>query len=65
MNWLNFKKAAAGIMSLALVIGTSGYLPSPAKANAASGGVTINEVCAKNTKQTVSGGLYDWIELYN
>ena len=65
MNWLNLKKAAAGVMSLALVIGTSGYLPSPVKANAASGSVTINEVCAKNTKQTVSGGLYDWIELYN
>ena len=65
MKWSNLKKAAAGIMSLALVIGAPGYLPAPARANAASGGVTINEVCAKNTKQTISGGLYDWIELYN
>ncbi|MBR4627326.1 MAG: CotH kinase family protein [Ruminococcus sp.] len=65
MNLLNLKKAAAGIMSLALIIGTSGYMPSPARANAASGSVTINEVCAKNTSYNIKGGLYDWVELYN
>ncbi len=63
MRKSNFRKAAAGIMSLALLLGTAGYLP--AKTHAASASVTINEVCAKNTGYNISGGLYDWIELYN
>ena len=50
-------------MSLALVLNTAGYLPG--RADAASGGVSINEVCAKNNSSSINGGLYDWVELYN
>ena len=51
-------------MSLALLLGTAGYLPAM-KVSAASG-VTINEVCPKNTSYAApDGGMYDWVELYN
>ena len=60
----NARRTGAGIMSLALLLGTAGYLPAT-KAAAASG-VTINEVCPKNTTYAApDGGLYDWVELYN
>ena len=63
-----FKRTAtrtcAGIMSLAMLLGTAGLFPA-SKAAAASA-VTINEVCAKNTTyQAPDGNYYDWIELYN
>ena len=57
------KRASAGLLGLAMALNASGFAPYQAKA--ASGGVTINEVCAKNTSYTIEGGLYDWIELYN
>ncbi|PWJ10235.1 CotH kinase family protein [Ruminococcus flavefaciens] len=58
------KRTAAGIMSLALLLGAAGMLPAPKAA--AAGAVTINEVCPKNsTYPAPDGGLYDWIELYN
>lgn len=60
----NARRTGAGIMSLALLLGTVGYLPTT-KAAAASG-VTINEVCPKNTSYAApDGGMYDWVELYN
>ena len=63
-----FKKSAirtgAGIMSLAMLLGTAGLFP--AQQAAAAGTVTINEVCPKNGSYTApDGGTYDWIELYN
>ena len=58
------KRTAAGIMSLALLLGAAGMFPAPKAA--AAGAVTINEVCPKNsTYPAPDGGLYDWIELYN
>ncbi len=58
------KRTGAGIMSLALILGSAGFLPAPKAA--AAGAVTINEVCPKNSTYTApDGGLYDWIELYN
>ncbi|MGN0615698.1 CotH kinase family protein [Ruminococcus flavefaciens] len=63
-----FKKSAmrtgAGIMSLAMLLGTAGLIP--ASQAAAAGTVTINEVCPKNGSYAApDGGTYDWIELYN
>lgn len=63
-----FKKSArrtgAGIMSLAMLLGSAGLFP--AQQAAAAGSVTINEVCPKNsTYAAPDGGMYDWIELYN
>ena len=63
MKFSGLKKTAAGLMSLALIFNSAGYFPE--RADAASGGVTINEVCAKNNSTNINGGLYDWIELYN
>lgn len=60
---MKITKTAAGIVSLAMLLSTSGLIPAPA--NAVSGGVVINEVCPKNSSYTIEGGLYDWIELYN
>ena len=58
------KRTGAGILSLALILGSAGFLPAPKAA--AAGAVTINEVCPKNsTYPAPDGGLYDWIELYN
>ena len=58
------KRTGAGIMSLALLLGTAGIIPMPSAKAAA--GVTINEVCPKNTTYAApDGGTYDWIELYN
>ena len=60
----NARRTGAGIMSLALLLGTAGYFPET-KAAAASG-VTINEVCPKNTAYAApDGNMYDWVELYN
>ncbi len=63
MKISKLKRVSAGLLGLALVLNTASFAPS--NANAASGGISINEVCAKNTKYTIEGGLYDWIELYN
>ena len=63
MKISKLKRASAGLLGLAMALNAAGWTPSQAKA--ASGGVTINEVCAKNTAYTIEGGLYDWIELYN
>ncbi|WP_296694287.1 CotH kinase family protein [Ruminococcus sp.] len=58
------KRTCAGIMSLAMLLGTAGLFPT-AKVSAASG-VTINEVCPKNsTYAAPDGGMYDWVELFN
>ena len=58
------KRTCAGILSLAMLLGTAGLFPAP-KASAASG-VTINEVCPKNTTYAAPDGeMYDWVELYN
>lgn len=59
-----FKRAAAGIVSLSAVMGLIGTAPIvPADA---AGAVTINEVCAKNTKNPAPDGqFYDWAEIYN
>ena len=58
-----FKRAAAGIVSLSAVMGLIGTVPVPADA---AGAVTINEVCAKNTKNPAPDGqFYDWAEIYN
>lgn len=59
------RKAAAGVMALALTLCTAGVMPA-ATGSAAGSGVTINEVCAKNTQYPApDGGKYDFIELYN
>ena len=63
-----FKKSAmrtgAGIMSLAMLLGTAGLIPASQAAAACT--VTINEVCPKNGSYAApDGGTYDWIELYN
>lgn len=56
-------KTAVGVLCLSLIVQTAAYLPTKAEAN---GGVTVNEVCSKNTAyQTSDGNYYDWIELYN
>ncbi len=58
-----FKRAAAGIVSLSAVMGLIGTVPVPADA---AGAVTINEACAKNTKNPAPDGqFYDWAEIYN
>ena len=59
---LRSKRTAAGILSLAMLLGCAGAMP----ASAAQGGVTINEACSKNTVfAAADGNYYDWIELYN
>ena len=64
MSKKSAKRTCAGIMSLAMLLGTAGLFPAP-KASAASG-VTINEVCPKNsTYAAPDGQMYDWVELYN
>ena len=57
------RKAAVGILCLGMIMQNTAYF----QANAESGkGVTVNEVCAKNTTfQAEDGNFYDWIELYN
>ena len=56
-------RTAAGLVCLGLVMQTSAYLPASAEAKS---GMTINEVCSKNTSyDTGSGQFFDWIELYN
>ena len=57
------RNAAVGILCLGMIMQNTAYFP----ANAESGrGVTVNEVCAKNTTfQAEDGNFYDWIELYN
>ena len=62
MNHNIGRKAAAGILCLGLVCQNAGLIP----AYAASSGVTINEVCSKNTTIAApDGNFYDWVELYN
>lgn len=57
-------RSAAGIMCLALTLSSAGIIPKAS--NAASGSVSINEICAKNSVYAApDGGMYDWIELYN
>ncbi|SEH84725.1 Lamin Tail Domain [Ruminococcus flavefaciens] len=64
MSKKSAKRTCAGIMSLAMLLGTAGLYPAP-KAAAATG-VTINEVCPKNTTYAAPDGqMYDWVELYN
>lgn len=56
------KKTISGILCMGILLG---IVPSVPTASAADG-VTINEVCAKNTTYAApGGGYYDWIELYN
>ncbi len=60
------KKITAVSCSALLAVMSSASLVPVRSANAASGNILINEVCAKNT--TVSskdGNCYDFIELYN
>ncbi|HRR75420.1 MAG TPA: CotH kinase family protein [Ruminococcus sp.] len=60
-----YRRTAAGIMSLALALTSAGFNAAPT-AEAAAQGVTINEVCPKNTIYPgPDGGLYDYVELYN
>ncbi len=62
MNHRIGQKAAAGILCLGLVCQNAGLIP----VSAASGTVTINEVCSKNTTIAApDGNFYDWVELYN
>lgn len=62
MNHRIGRKAAAGILCLGLVCQNAGLIP----VSAASGTVTINEVCSKNTTIAApDGNFYDWVELYN
>lgn len=63
MNHHFGRKAAAGVLCLGLLCQNAGILPvSAAKAT----GITINEVCSKNTTYPApDGNFYDWIELYN
>ena len=64
MSKKSAKRTCAGIMSLTMLLGTAGLMPATT-ASAASG-VTINEVCPKNTTYAAPDGqMYDWIELYN
>ena len=57
------RRAAAGIVCLGLIMQTAAYLPANAEKD---GGITINEVCSKNTEfKTSDGNCFDWIELYN
>lgn len=59
-----FKRASAGVLCLSVVLSAAGL--SPASADAAVNGVTINEICAKNTTFAApDGNFYDWAELYN
>lgn len=56
------RKTAAGILCLGML---AGCLPGIPQANAA-GGLSINEVCSKNTTMPApDGGLYDYVELIN
>ena len=65
MNGKFFRHTAAGIMSLALILNSSGVVSYPA-AKAADSGITINEICAKNSQYAApDNGFYDWVELYN
>ena len=61
---MHFKrKTAAGILCLGMIMQSASYLPANAEN---SSGITLNEVCAKNsTYQSADGNCYDWIELYN
>lgn len=60
-----FRRSAAGIMGLALTLANAGFTAIPGAA-AAGEGISINEVCPKNsTFPAPDGGLYDWVELYN
>ncbi len=63
MNHHFGRKAAAGVLCLGLLCQNAGILPAAA---AKATGVTINEVCSKNTTYAApDGGFYDYIELYN
>ena len=63
MNHHFGRKAAAGVLCLGLLCQNAGILPASA---AKATGVTINEVCSKNTTYPApDGGFYDFIELYN
>ena len=56
-------KIAACSVCLGMIMQTAAYLPAAADDK---GGVTLNEICAKNTVYKSSdGNCYDWIELYN
>ena len=61
---MHFKrKTAAGILCLGMIMQSASYLPANAEN---SSGITLNEVCAKNSSyQSADGNCYDWIELYN
>ena len=63
MRIKSFKRTAAGVLCLGLVLQSAAYLP----ANADNGNqVTINEVCAKNSTYPSADGIFlDWVELYN
>ena len=57
------RRTAAGLLCLGLVMQSAAFLPVQAETG---NGVTINEVCAKNTAyQTGENNFFDWIELYN
>jgi hypothetical protein len=63
MNHHFGRKAAAGVLCLGLLCQNAGILPASA---AKATGVTINEVCSKNTTYAApDNNFYDWIELYN
>lgn len=63
MNRKYAKRTAAGLMSFAMVMASASMSALPSSAES---GVSINEVCPKNTTFSApDGGLYDWVELYN
>lgn len=55
------RKTAAGLLCLGILAGCLSAMPA-----SAAGGLSINEVCAKNTTMPApDGGLYDYVELVN
>ncbi|MBO4493588.1 MAG: CotH kinase family protein [Ruminococcus sp.] len=57
------RKATVGVLCLGMIMQNAMYIPASAESKS---GVTVNEVCAKNTEyQAYDGNFYDWIELYN
>ena len=61
MKMRSARKTAAGVLCLGILAGCLSAMPA-----SAAGGLSINEVCAKNTTMPApDGGLYDYIELVN
>ena len=57
------RRTIVGLLCLGMLIQNTAIIPAHAENGS---GVTLNEICAKNTAyQAYDGNYYDWIELYN